>query len=545
MQEEFPSPSRKGRSLKIGLIVLTVLVLGLGGYLVYTKGRSDASKEIKGGNEQAAEEAQPTEQCSAVGDLSVLENSAYPYNKARITSKEGSRGGSVTFPNEVYVLDQPDFVLEGVNLPEADKITVEWDGNGKVEQVGNFKLGDTHWCFEISEAKGNIKKGVNIYMVRIYFTGDEVVEYSVQITWNAFEAAVADSGNIKVDWLPEAKKEPVEKFFTQEERDNFYTDCNNYDYIGGKEVQKPCYDLFAFYRAGSVESGKYKGYDYYLVSRTFIGHGSSEDYYRVLRNPSEGKLILLSKYSNEPAPEDKKFFTVADDAVLDNLLPKAEIPIPGTSYFLERHSESPNALFSYMTDEDGYSGKPRKLFTDAEAGDVYLDEHNQSFMVRVPDGSVMIYRIKLPFAKEREAAKEWNKDNLLLVIKFTDGKENTQRYSHGSRFLFTCMGGELYDVIPAAELKPDTQLELAGTAPTGEKFYRYKERDTLKKFYAGEGFSSKVPYGLREENMSFDQFVALNPLLFWKDPLGRWVRFTVDIFTPLAECGGAMRMSAL
>lgn len=437
-------------------------------------------------------------------------------------------------------------MLEGVSLPEADKVTLEWDGDGKVSQLDNFKLGDTHWCFEISEAKRNIKKGVNIYKARIYFTGDEVVEYSIQVTWNAFEDTVKDSGNIKVSWLSQLKEEPVEKFFTQEERENFYTDCNNYDYGSTGPKLKPCYDLFSFYLAGSVASGKYTGYDYYLVSRTFIGDGESDDYYRILRNSSEGKMILLSKYSNEPAAEDKQFFVVADDAVLDNLLPKVEIPISNTDYYLEPHSESPNALFSEMVKGFGYvTEKPRKLFTDAQAGDIYLDEHTKTFMVRVNDGSVKIYKIKLPFVKSQEASKNWNTDDMLLDIKFTDGTQNNQRYFHGSRYQFVCAAGDLYDIVPENKLNPSTQLELAGTASTGEKFYRIKDRNILEGFYNGTGFYSEMAYAISDRSLTFDQFMNLNPVLFWKDPLGRWIQFTVSIFSPMAECGGGMGMSAI
>ncbi|MCK5591220.1 MAG: hypothetical protein KAI72_04620, partial [Candidatus Pacebacteria bacterium] len=409
--------------------------------------------------------------CSKEGDLSVLAKSAYPYNKARITSIKGNRGDHGSFPHRTFLISDPDFILEGVNVPEVNSITIEWDGDKEIKQVQNFTRGNTHWCFDINEKIGNIAPGVNIYTVKLFLDKDEIIEYGVQIIYDTYPSVILDNITINIDWFSEIKKEPIENFFSQDVLDNFYTDCN---------YNLPCYNLFSFYKAGSVRSGKYKDYNYYLVSRTFMGHGSSDDYYRAIFNSSEKKLILLKKHSNEPYGEDKPFFTVAENITVENLLPKKEILIPNSSYYLEAHDESPNALFSKMISIEYY--KSKKIFTDPEAGDVYMEDKTKTFFVKVPDGSLKIYRIKLPFVRSREKSEDWNYDDLLLDITFTDGKANTENYFHGSRYQFVCAGGDMYDIVAEKDLNPEKNLKLLGTSPNGEEFYEFKS-NKLKEYY--------------------------------------------------------------
>ncbi|MDD3190822.1 MAG: hypothetical protein PHI66_04005 [Candidatus Pacebacteria bacterium] len=492
-------------------------------------------------------EREKSASCSKEGDLSVLENSAYPSSKARITSKEGNQGGRSSFPNRSFVIDDSDFILEGVNVPEVNKITVEWDGDKKAMQVENFERGDTHWCFEISEAKGNLAKGVNIYIVRLDLDEDEAIEYSVRLTQNVFKSEIEDEEVLHINWLSEIEEASVEKFFSQQQRDNFYTDCNYYE--SDYRTEKPCYDLFSFYKAGTVSDGKYKGYDYYLISMTVMGHGESDYYYRMIFSPTDKRMILMAEYSNGLEARDKEYFTLAKNITIDNLLPKAEIPIPNTKYFLEAHSESPNILFSDIA-EGYYSSTCSKIFTDNDAGDVYLEENKKAFFIRVSDGSLMVYRIKLPFASAREESSDWNADDLLLDIQFMDGKQNTEYYLHGSRYQFVCAGGALYDIVSDNFLNIDTQLRLAGTSSSGDKFYEISDEAKMKAIYDNK---STIPYGgisgstsyIFSQDMTFEEFQDLHPLLFWKDPFGRWIQFTNNIFSSAAECGGGFGKSAL
>ena len=547
MQKEIFFLFSARKVMTITLLIGFVMMSGIIGYLIVNKDNFTNQPVVNNTEDQAAlgEDEYAPYICSKEGDLSVLANSAYPYNKARITSKEGGRGGSIYFPTDIFVINDSDFLLEGVNVPEVNRITVEWDGDNKVTQVKNFERGDTHWCFAISKEIGNLEKGVNIYMVRLYLDDDEVIEYSVQLTQNVFGGEINDHEILHINWLSEIEKKPVQNFFSKEELEGFYTDCNYYE--DDYKTKRACYELFSFYKAGTVSGGTYSGYDYYLLSQTFIGHGEVDYYYRLIFNPSDRRLILLSKYSNEPDEKDKEFFTLAENITVDNLLPPPEISIPNTSYFLEPHSESPNVLFADMISYDYYNS--RKVFTGSGAGDVYIEEKTKTFFVRVPDGSLMIYRIKLPFVKDRGESEGW-RDDLLLDIKFTDGKQNVEHYSHGSTYQFTCLGGYLYDIALPESTNFDSQLTLAGVSASGDKFYELRDERKLREIYekkgaiAYEGFPSRLSYTFKDD-ISFEDFLALHPLLFWKDPFGRWVQFTNNIFSPVAECGGGMSKSAL
>jgi len=480
--------------------------------------------------------------CSKEGDLSLLKGAVYPLNKAKLVSKELFPGGSFQFFEDTFKMAGSSFVLEGVNVPEANKITVQWSGDEAEKQVANFERGDTHWCFDISEDSGNVKAGANVYTVRIYFDADEIIEYKITAIGDIFRGEIEDEEVLHVDWFSAIKKTPVENFLSEVEMEGIYANCliNN-----TKEV---CYGLFSFYKAGTVSGGKYKGYDYYLVSSDSWGMGG-ESYYRIIYKPSDGRLILIEEYSNEPVSSEKGYFVLAKNITIDNLIPKVEIPIPDSSYVLESHSESPNILFSEIT-EGLYFDTSEKIFSDVDAGDIYLENSDKTFFVRVSDGSAMAYRIKLPFVENREESSRWNTDDLLLDIKFIDGKQNTEYYAHGSRYQFVCAAGDMYDIVSDDFIDVNTQLGLVGTSPFGDKFYEINDEKKIREIYDNK---RTIPYGglsadasyVFSQDITFEEFKALHPLLFWKDPFGRWVQFTNNIFTSAAECGGGYGRSAL
>lgn len=535
------------------LIVSVSSILGLTAFLLTDEGEQDLYRndlaELSIKSEENFSDLELSEDrkegaCSKVGDVSILVNRSYPFNKVDITSEEGHTGGSMGFPNDSFYINDGDLVLEGVNLPEVNRIVVKWNLDMKDVEIQGFEKGDTHWCFDVSEEKGNLRKGENVYWIKFYLDNEEFIELSAKVVYSAFKDEVEDNVALKIDWLPEAVSEPVTNFFSKEQLDNFYTECNYHPFENDWQVA--CYDLFKFYKAGSVSDGSYKGYDYYLLSITTIGHGESDDYFRLLFNDSDKRLILLTKYSNEPSGNDMAFFTAARNITVENLLPPKEIKIPNTDYYLEHHSDSPNVLFSDMIVQkaNDFMGDIDFLFTDKAAGDIYIDNTTKTFFARVNDGSVKIYRMKMPFIKSREETDEWNADDLLLDIKFLDGTQNAERYFHGSRFQFVCAGGELYDVVLESKLDVESQLELIGASSSGEKFYGLKDEKELKNIYDVALDYTGRQYVLHED-MSFEDFKKIHPVIFWKDPFGRWVQFTNNVFSVAAECGGGMGRSAI
>lgn len=173
---------------------------------------------------------------------------------------------------------------------------------------------------------------------------------------------------------------------------------------------------------------------------------------------------------------------------------------------------------------------PRKMFTDPILGDVYLDEDWRCFFVMLPDKTALAYDIAVPF---------FNRENGNLSATFSGvATEESYEYTRIRGCGALC---ETLAFVEESALKPDARLTAIGTTSTGESLYGirgpedpvlkdlYNDRNTVA-YYAEEGWQ-----GLPKSKYSYEQFLGYHPLLYWKDPLGRWVQFTNKRFVVAAE----------
>ncbi len=248
------------------------------------------------------------------------------------------------------------------------------------------------------------------------------------------------------------------------------------------------------YNAGTIIDGKYKGQTIYIQEESMLG--SSYRYFI--------KVDSKNKYFDEANIK----ITGIDD------LPEY-IQLPGSDQKLRR----------FTTQQSLYKDLKlaKKIFTDPTVGDIYLSDTGDCFIAALPNGLAVSYSLVVPFV---------NKDTGIPQISFDTGKANADTYNY---IVPSC--GWLCDrlaLVEEKDLKPDTRLVVVGAAG-GQKIYGIKDPNdkVLKDIYNDK---NTVPYSSSTQNpdgtyqnskskYTYEQFIALRPLLYWQDALGRWIEF--------------------
>ena len=241
---------------------------------------------------------------------------------------------------------------------------------------------------------------------------------------------------------------------------------------------------------------------------------------------TDSRYVLLTRYSNQSFYNDGKPLTskaYQEDATFT--IPELDYPetLFGPAGETQKLVRQDNP---WGTDE---SAKLKKLFTDPVWGDVYVDEDQpdtfvqNGYYLHAPDGTLRTYALELPLmGKENIPAITWN-----------DGTQNATEYSATSR---TGCGSSDYAAV-VRDSSVLNNLVPAGKLSNGDTAYELKDANSplLKVIYDvyGGQYSSSGTYN----KISFEKFIALRPVFFWKDSFGRFIRFQNAQFVPQAECG--------
>lgn len=288
-------------------------------------------------------------------------------------------------------------------------------------------------------------------------------------------------------------------------------------------------------KIGTVTNGFFSGHSMFIFNTGFCdGMGCWPHYYRVLKNPDNGEIYLLSKYSPEMYPQDTLFV----DAVLPNVhIPDLEFPDTFDwqgLHFKRGHVPFADEMFAF-TDEAWFTDQELRLVgTHPTLGSVYttpagFDEErgtnpSNAFFLRFPDNRVRSYVFDVPFMR----------DGKLPQITWDGGKSNSVDYASGD--VRGCGGTNAYAVRTESDLRPAERLVAGGRTSTGDIVYVLKDPNDqeLKDEYA-----SWYPYNPDgpAEKPTFESFVAMKPIFYWKDPFNRWIRFKRADLQPMAECG--------
>jgi len=279
---------------------------------------------------------------------------------------------------------------------------------------------------------------------------------------------------------------------------------------------------------GHFIAGQYQGGDLLITTMTFNSPGGPSWFY-IVRLGSQ--YTVLDKYSDTlPDPSDIKLTAVlAEDKNFD--LPDLDFP-------QTLHSQNPAADFTLAGNLGFYKNGVKvfcadhyvKAFTDPGVGDVYTDAGTESigtgpyayfpmfgFYVKAPDGMQETYQLNVDFT---------GKDNV-PEVSFNGGKKNIQEYSF--QHIGGCGASQFLDIV---DVKASDLVQI-GTTFGGQTIYGY--RDSQNADLTGMYGDIYTPDG--QTNPSYAQFLADNPIFFWQDPFGQFVRFKITKYQPLAECG--------
>lgn len=278
-----------------------------------------------------------------------------------------------------------------------------------------------------------------------------------------------------------------------------------------KKVEDGCeYD--ECYLVGKItnDDPDYKDKPFYLAVISELGY--SYKHYVIMKN-EDG-----SEY-NEYAESDYGENNIPIVGVSD--LPE-EITYPNTNFRLKKYY-SPSNFFSDLEIK-------KSIFFNRDLGDFFLTD-NGCMVTKLPDQTAISYDLVIPFVSE---------DNPVIDITFSNGKENEEEYEYTEHSCATTC--TLLQIVNESDLKPDERLELVGKTVNGDDVFKIKNSDDkyLKDLYNDENTMAYLSDDEHQNQMSknkysYDEFIKLNPYLYWKDPLGRWIEFKNSKFTFAAE----------
>ncbi len=166
------------------------------------------------------------------------------------------------------------------------------------------------------------------------------------------------------------------------------------------------------------------------------------------------------------------------------------------------------------------NGSLKKVGTVPVFGDVYSDDGGAYFYILGKDGRERLYQY-IPSVLS-------NKEKTETVV-YNDGQKVTGYHAWSS----SGCGGIRLDIMSPERLNVVKDLKEVGKTVSGLKVLGFVDNnhEVLRGIYDG------VYYPSEGEKISYDGFVAMRPVVFWIDPLGRLLTLQLGQFAPVAECG--------
>lgn len=162
-------------------------------------------------------------------------------------------------------------------------------------------------------------------------------------------------------------------------------------------------------------------------------------------------------------------------------------------------------------------------FTDSKFGKVYTSASRGGFYVHGPDDSRAVYVLEPDF---------FNKNSSLAQIVWNDGSWNSSEYIYGDQG--GCGFVNYISVVTSTDITLKNDLVVVGKTSQGDNIYELKDKNNrlLKQFYENAYFPTETG-----GKISYEEFIALKPIIFWVDPFNRLIKMQNRRFITPAECG--------
>lgn len=256
------------------------------------------------------------------------------------------------------------------------------------------------------------------------------------------------------------------------------------------------------YKVGKVFTGGFAGKELYLEAIPGLG--------------TEYKHYVLTNDVPVYLDDEKLLIKGIDD------LPET-IAFVGTNYVLKKNW----VAFKMYSDIK----KLWKVFSDPKLGDFYLTDEG-CFVVELPDHTAITYDFIISFV---------NKDTRELEVEFNDGSKNADPYTY-TRIVGCGADCRYLAEVNEIKLNPQVRLKPAGKTSNGEELFElkdinapelktlYNDKNTVAYYNTGSSYEQ-----LAKNKYTYGQFLSYRPLLYWKDPIGRWIEIKNDRFQIAAE----------
>ncbi|NMC51153.1 hypothetical protein GYA54_00285 [Candidatus Kuenenbacteria bacterium] len=291
------------------------------------------------------------------------------------------------------------------------------------------------------------------------------------------------------------------------------------------------------YKAGVIKGGVYNSKELFLVVNWPEGPAFQPDLYRVVKN--DGEAILLVNHSSEYMEEAmKRIFKENHEIKIANLEPPSEITIPNSNIKLKRsEGESTKFLTSYDS--------PKKIFLYNGVDYVYKDKTDNCFIVKAGDGTIREYILELPFLDavgDDNLYSNYNRPYKLNISWISGGSNNNE---YMIKRIGTCALG-CYNYPDYA--KNIDQFVIVGESSEEEVFYEAKDKNlflaegdkagrSIYRAMYDEHYQFFDQAQSKEAKVSYEEFLAGRPIIYWQDPFGDFMEFRDAKFQPMAECG--------
>jgi hypothetical protein len=193
---------------------------------------------------------------------------------------------------------------------------------------------------------------------------------------------------------------------------------------------------------------------------------------------------------------------------------------------IEAMSEWRDATIDTLTFEGLESIPENQLYT-----------YNECLFARTPSDLVVEYIIDIPFIEDED---EGSYSTPEITFSRIDGDVMTAEYEIYDRVSYGC--GSLCSPLKVAD-RTDDEFVKTGVTEDGSDLFvlkdvyddRYDDLYTQRNTRAFVDTSDGQYNALDENKYEYEAFINIVPLLYWKDPLGRWVEFVNTEFIILAE----------
>jgi hypothetical protein len=238
----------------------------------------------------------------------------------------------------------------------------------------------------------------------------------------------------------------------------------------------------------------------------------------------DGKYVVLNKYSSVYSTQYSKIFN-GNKVVVDNNLVFSQLPEP-PQYINTKYN---GKIIRVKRDDQAYFLPVLPSFSNIleKASENYTDDKiavyywNPNFYIIRDDSKVSVYQPDNDFLQKGVPNVIWNQK----------GFSNSAVYDP---YQTGVCGGENLSVVSSDEIDLNVDLAVVGKNNHGDNIYVLKDQNHkyLKNFY------QQIYYPNEQGNkISYEEFLAVNPVFFWVDPIDRLIAFQLEKLQPGAECG--------